>query len=104
MIDRTRHASRRCGPIRIACIGEPIRVSVCHCREWTARSDSPFATQVRFPAAEVRIEGEANATMWQYTGDSGHTAAACHPTSPGRIQRRDCRSFSLEGRRYKAKP
>lgn len=70
----TRHASCRCGQVRIACSGEPIRVSVCHCRECKARSGSAFAAQVRFPAEQVRIEGEANAKMWQYTGDSGHTA------------------------------
>ena len=65
-----RHASCRCGQIRIACTGEPIRASVCHCRECKARS--AFAAQVRFPEDQVRTEGEP--TMWQYTGDSGHTA------------------------------
>lgn len=74
MTDRVRNASCRCGQIRIACTGEPIRVSVCHCRECKARSGSAFAAQVRFPAGQVRIEGEANARVWQYTGDSGNTA------------------------------
>src|SRR3546814_10485013 len=72
--DRIRHASCRCSQVRIACTGEPIRVSVCHCRECKARSGSAFAAQVRFPAEQVRIEGEAKAKMWQYTGDSGNTA------------------------------
>lgn len=67
-----RHASCRCGQIRIACAGEPIRVSVCHCRECKARSGSAFAVQVRFPAEQVHTEGEAK--LWQYTGESGHTA------------------------------
>src|SRR3546814_2411854 len=58
----------------MTCTGEPIRVSVCHCRECKARSGSAFAAQVRFPAEQVRIEGEAKAKMWQYTGDSGNTA------------------------------
>lgn len=74
MTDRVRNASCRCGQIRIACTGEPIRVSVCHCHECKARSGSAFAAQVRFPAGQVRIEGEANARMWRYTGDSGNTA------------------------------
>ncbi len=33
-----------------------------------------LAAQVRFPAEQVRIDGEAKAKMWQYTGDSGNTA------------------------------
>ena len=74
MSDRVRHAACRCGQVRVACTGEPIRVSVCHCRQCKVRSGSAFAAQVRFPAEQVRIEGEANAKMWQYTGASGNTA------------------------------
>src|SRR3546814_7331001 len=58
----------------MTCTGEPIRVSVCHCRECKARSGSAFAAQVRFPAGQVRINGEEKAKMWQYTGASGNTA------------------------------
>ena len=69
---RSRHASCRCGQLRIACSGEPVRVSVCHCRNCKARSGSAFAAQVRFPAENVRTKGEAK--MWQQAGDSGHVA------------------------------
>ena len=69
MTDRIRHASCRCGQIRIACTGEPIRVSVCHCRNCKARSGSAFAAQARFPAANVRTEGEAK--LYQHAGGSG---------------------------------
>src|SRR3546814_16906608 len=74
LTEAVRHASCRCGQVRMTCTGEPIRVSVCHCRECKARSGSAFAAQVRFPAGQVRINGEENAKMWQYTGASGNTA------------------------------
>lgn len=69
MTVRVRHAACRCGQLRIACAGEPVRVSVCHCRNCKARSGSAFAAQVRFPAENVQTEGAA--TMWQQAGDSG---------------------------------
>lgn len=72
MTTRSRNAACRCGQLRIACIGEPIRVSVCHCRNCKARSGSAFAAQARFPADRVRMEGEAK--MWQQAGDSGNVA------------------------------
>src|SRR3546814_20200131 len=74
MTEAVRHASCRCGQVRMTCTGEPIRVSVCHCRECKARSGSAFAAQVRFPAGQVRINGEEKAKMWQYTGARGNTA------------------------------
>lgn len=72
MTEITRHASCRCGQIRIACSGEPIRVSVCHCRNCKARSGSAFAAQARFPADRVRTEGEPR--LFQQAGDSGQVA------------------------------
>ena len=72
MNERVRNAACRCGGLRIACTGDPIRVSVCHCRNCKARSGSAFAAQARFPADHVRMEGEAK--MWQQAGDSGHVA------------------------------
>ncbi|MGB7410542.1 MAG: GFA family protein [Sphingopyxis granuli] len=72
MTEAVRHAACRCGQFRIACTGEPVRVSVCHCRNCKARSGSAFAAQARFPADRVRTEGEAK--MWQQAGDSGNVA------------------------------
>ena len=72
MTEAGRHAACRCGQLRIACTGEPVRVSVCHCRNCKARSGSAVAAQARFPADRVRTEGEAK--MWQQAGDSGNVA------------------------------
>ena len=72
MTERVRNASCRCGQLRIVCAGEPIRVSVCHCRNCKARSGSAFAAQARFPADQVRTEGDAK--LYQHPGGSGTLA------------------------------
>ena len=38
--------------------GEPVRVSVCHCRSCQQRTGSAFGVQARFPTAAVSISGE----------------------------------------------
>jgi hypothetical protein len=60
----------RCGAVRVACEGEPVRVSICHCRACKQRSGSAFAAQVRFPEAQVTVSGETGA--WVRTADSGN--------------------------------
>ena len=55
-----RTATCACGALRAQCHGEPVRVSVCHCLDCQRRSGSAFAAQVRFPAAAVKLEGEAH--------------------------------------------
>ena len=70
MVSRT--ASCSCGQLRLACEGEPIRISICHCLECQKRTGSVFATQARFPSERVSIEGRA--TQWTRRGDSGGTA------------------------------
>jgi hypothetical protein len=66
--DRT--ASCRCGQLRAAVTGEPVRVSVCHCLHCKKRSGSAFAVQARWPADQVRIEGKSNS--WVNVADSGN--------------------------------
>jgi hypothetical protein len=56
----TRTASCSCGQLRVACTGEPVRLSMCHCLECQKRTGSPFGVQARFPRAQVRIEGTAS--------------------------------------------
>jgi len=49
----------RCGCARlaVACEGEPMQVSVCHCLECQRRTGSAFGVQARFPRANVTVEG-----------------------------------------------
>lgn len=68
----TRIATCRCGQLSATCIGEPVRVSVCHCYDCQKRSGSAFAVQARFPADAVAISGEHN--VYSHAGGSGNMA------------------------------
>lgn len=63
-------ASCRCGQLTATATGDPVRVSVCHCLSCQKRSGSAFAAQVRFPADQVTIAGEAKS--WTHKADSGN--------------------------------
>src|ERR1700753_3389266 len=67
-----RIASCSCGQLRLACEGEPIRISICHCLECQKRTGSVFATQARFPRERVTTHGRT--TQWTRLGDSGQPA------------------------------
>jgi hypothetical protein len=62
-------ASCSCGQLRLTCVGDPVRISICHCLECQKRTGSVFATQARFPRGQVAVEGPS--TTWARRGDSG---------------------------------
>lgn len=68
----SREASCRCGKLRAVCNGDPLRISVCHCRACQQRSGSVFATQARWPAENVSVTGARQ--TWIRTADSGGRA------------------------------
>ena len=68
----SRTASCSCGQLRLTCVGEPSRVSICHCLECQKRTGSVFAVQARFPNESVTIEG--GSAQWSRRGDSGGSA------------------------------
>jgi hypothetical protein len=65
-----RSASCRCGQLKAAVTGEPVRVSVCHCLNCKKRSGSAFAVQARWPKEQVRIEGRS--MTFAKVADSGN--------------------------------
>lgn len=67
-----RVASCRCGQLRVHCIGEPVRVSVCHCLECQKRTGSAFGAQVRWGDDQVMTEGKWS--EWSRIADSGNRA------------------------------
>lgn len=67
-----RAAECRCGALRAACEGEPVRVSVCHCLACQRRSGSAFAAQARWPVEQVTLTGEAK--IYERVADSGKRA------------------------------
>ena len=64
-----RTASCSCGQLTATVVGDPIRVSVCHCLACQRRTGSVFGAQARFPATSVTIKGECR--EYVRTGDSG---------------------------------
>jgi hypothetical protein len=49
-----------CGQLRLACEGEPVRVSICHCPACQRRTGSVFGVQARFPDSATQLEGRAS--------------------------------------------
>lgn len=64
-----RRAACCCGQLTAVAVGEPVRVSMCHCTACQRRTGSPFGAQARFPTESVRISGES--TVYVRTGESG---------------------------------
>jgi len=67
-----RAASCRCGQLKAAVSGDPVRVSVCHCLNCKKRSGSAFAVQARWPKAQVQIDGASQTFV--KVADSGNRA------------------------------
>ena len=59
----------------MTCVGEPERVSVCHCLACQRRTGSPFGQQSRWRAERVTITGPS--TTFVRVGDEG-TRIAFH--------------------------
>jgi hypothetical protein len=64
-----RIASCSCGQLSARVAGDPIRVSVCHCRACQRRTGSVFGAQARFPRQAVEITGTG--TEYVRVGDEG---------------------------------
>ena len=67
-----RTAACSCGQLHLACNGEPVRISICHCLECQKRAGSIFGAQARYPREQVTIEGDSS--QWTRRGDSGESA------------------------------
>lgn len=65
-----RLASCSCGQLEVAVRGEPVRVSICHCRACQRRTGSPFGAQARFNSKDAEVHGQS--CSWTRTADSGH--------------------------------
>lgn len=68
----TRFASCSCGQLSAQVIGDPVRVSICHCLACQRRTGSVFAQQARFPKESVTIAGQS--TTFDRVGDAGSRA------------------------------
>lgn len=68
MIERA--ASCHCRALRLACRGEPRKVSMCHCHDCQRRSGSAFSVAVFYLREQIRIEGETSS--FERDSASGH--------------------------------
>lgn len=68
-----RRASCSCGQLNLQCVGEPVRISMCHCLECQRRTGSVYGVQARFPRDAVSdIQGTSS--RFSRVGDSGGRA------------------------------
>jgi hypothetical protein len=54
----SRHAACSCGRLSLDVVGEPVRISVCHCLACQRRTGSAFGAQARFAADGVAVTGD----------------------------------------------
>jgi hypothetical protein len=66
---RHRHAACSCGRLSLEVVGEPVRVSICHCEACQRRTGSVFGAQARFALEAVAVKGHS--TAFARTADSG---------------------------------
>ena len=69
MTGTVRTATCQCGQLRVELVGDPVRISVCHCLNCKRRSGSAFAAQARWPHDSVTITGASK--LWTRTSESG---------------------------------
>lgn len=67
-----RLASCSCGQLTARVVGDPVRISICHCLNCQRRTGGPFAQQARFPRENVTVAGRS--TVYVITGDEGTRA------------------------------
>ena len=68
----TRLASCSCGQLSALVVGDPVRVSICHCLACQRRTGSAFAQQARFLRENVTVTGTS--TQYIRAGDEGSHA------------------------------
>jgi hypothetical protein len=68
----TRLASCSCGQLTARVVGEPVRVSICHCLACQRRTGGPFAQQARFRREDVSLSGPSS--QYVRVGDEGSSA------------------------------
>jgi hypothetical protein len=71
-----REAQCHCGALRLRCEGDPVKVSLCHCRDCQRRTGSAFSIAAFFPRDAVTVIG-GTAKRFTRGSASGHEVAFC---------------------------
>jgi hypothetical protein len=69
---QNREAACSCGQLRLTCLGDPVRVSMCHCLACQRRTGSPFGVQAWYPRKQV-LPANGVAKSYVRQADSGRT-------------------------------
>lgn len=64
-----RLAACSCGQLSAEVVGQPVRISICHCLACQRRTGSAFGEQARFPRENVTTSGVS--TEYIRVGDEG---------------------------------
>ncbi len=67
----TRRAACCCGQLELTIVGDPVRISMCHCLACQRRTGAVVSNQARFPREQITFAGKA--TAWTRTAESGNT-------------------------------
>jgi hypothetical protein len=91
----TRRAECSCGQLSATCVGEPVRISVCHCLACKRRTGTAFSYNARFPEKDVKIAGRSREhtrigdaggrIIYSFCPDCGTTVHYRIDTQPGLI-------------------
>src|SRR5688572_18349216 len=60
-----------CGAVRFRATGEPLRVTICHCRWCQRRTGTAFGTEVVFNGDQIEITGTEPARYRHLSDESG---------------------------------
>jgi hypothetical protein len=86
----------QCGEVRYRIEGEPLELSVCHCRECQRQSGSAFGMSLAIPAGAFRLLAGSPKTF-EVVCDSGRTkTCAFCPTCGTRIYHRTDAGISIK--------
>jgi hypothetical protein len=69
---KNREAACSCGQLRLTCLDDPVRVSMCHCLECQHRTGSPFGVQAWYLREQV-LPARGVAKRYERQADSGRT-------------------------------
>jgi hypothetical protein len=64
----TRTAACNCGQLSLACAGEPVRVSMCHCLECQRRTGAVFGNQAWFERSQMTSISGDSTTFTRLSG------------------------------------
>lgn len=71
MTEGSRRSGRcACGAVRYETVGDPVRISVCHCKDCQLRTGSAFGIGCYFPRAAVTL-GDAPTRTYERVSDAG---------------------------------